>query len=72
MSEPDPDRLDATTPPEEDEGGWVAEYGGLIGVVFVLMLVLGAIYMMERMRHYADLGDCAFTHAPKCAELLKR
>lgn len=75
MSEPDPDRRDATTPPpdeDEPEGGWLAEYGGLIGVVFVLLLVGGAIYMIERMRHYASLGDCAFTHAPQCAELLKR
>lgn len=75
MSEPDPDRIDATTPPpdEADAGeGWLAEYGGLIGVVFVLTLVIGAIYMIERMRHYASLGDCAVTQAPQCAELLKR
>ncbi len=75
MSEPDPDRRQATIPPpdeDEAEGGWLAEYGGLIGVLFVLMLIGGAIYMIERMRHYADLGDCAFTHAPQCAELLKR
>lgn len=71
MSEPDPDRPDTITPPP-DEDGWLSEYGGLIGVVFVLMLVGGAIYMIERMRHYAALGDCAFTHAPQCAELLKR
>lgn len=75
MNEPDTDRPEATTPPSEvddAEHGWFAEYGGLIGVVFVLMLVGGVIYMVERMRHYAALGDCAFTHAPQCAELLKR
>ena len=75
MSEPDPDRDDATgRPPREDdaEGGWLAEHGGLLGVLFVLLLVVGAIFMIERMRHYASLGDCAVTHAPQCAELLRK
>lgn len=74
MSEPDPDRIDDATPPPDgnEDGGWLAEYGGLIGVVFVLLLVVGAIYMIERMRHYASLGDCAVTQAPQCAELLGR
>lgn len=58
MSEHEPD-------PEEPPSN-----RGLIGVVFVVVLILGAVWLMDRMRTYATLGDCAFTHAPQCRELL--
>ncbi|MDB5512268.1 MAG: hypothetical protein JWR08_1751 [Enterovirga sp.] len=50
---------------------WRARYGGLIGVIFVLCLALGAMWMIDRMRVWASVGDCAFTKAPRCRELLK-
>ncbi len=60
MSEPEPD-------PED----WRARYGGLIGVAFAILLALGAIWMIERMRTWAALGDCALTRAPACRALIK-
>jgi hypothetical protein len=60
--------MDEQKPEPED---WRARYGGLIGVVFAILLALGAIWMMERMRTWATLGDCAFTHSPRCRELIK-
>ena len=58
--------------PEPEGPDEPSRYGGLIGVVFVVALALGAMYLVERMRHYATLGDCAFTHAPACRELLDK
>jgi hypothetical protein len=40
--------------------------------VFVIVLALGAMWLVDRMRAWASLGDCAFTHAPQCRELLER
>jgi hypothetical protein len=57
---PDPE------PPNEPRS-----YAGL-GVIFVIVLALGAMYLVNRMRHYAQLGDCAFTRAPVCRELIDR
>ena len=45
---------------------------GLIGVVFVIALIGTAIWLMNRMQTYASLGDCAFTHAPQCRELIDK
>ena len=64
---PEPPGPEPSGPEHED---WRARYGGLIGVVFVVLLALGAIWLIDRMRAYAALGDCAFTHAPRCRELL--
>lgn len=41
------------------------------GVLFVVALTIGAIYLIERMRSSAALAECAFTHAPKCRELIE-
>ena len=60
--------MDERTPEPED---WRARYGGLIGVIFAVCLTLGALWMMERMRTWATLGDCAFTRAPACRALIK-
>jgi hypothetical protein len=60
--------MDEQTPEPED---WRAPYGGLIGGVVAIVLALGAIWMLERMRSWATLGDCAFTHSPRCRELIK-
>jgi hypothetical protein len=43
----------------------------LVGVIFVIVLALGAMYLVNRMRHWAAMGDCAFTHAPACRELIE-
>jgi hypothetical protein len=61
--------MDEQIPEPED---WRARYGGLIGVVFAILLALGAIWMLERMRTWATLGDCAFTHAPACRHLIEK
>ncbi|WP_375461656.1 hypothetical protein [uncultured Enterovirga sp.] len=45
--------------------------GAILGVLFAVALTVGAIYLVERMRHSASLFDCAFTHAPKCRELIQ-
>ena len=55
-----------------DREDWRSRYGGLLGVLFVILLALLAIWLIERMRTYASLGDCAFTHAPQCRQLLDR
>lgn len=55
---------------EHEPEDWRGRYGGLIGVLFVLGLVVGAIWMIERMRAWATLGDCAFTRAPACRALI--
>jgi hypothetical protein len=49
-----------------------SRYGGLIGVLFVLALALGAIYLIERMRHSASLADCMFTRDPACRALIDK
>ena len=59
MSDPDPD--------EEP-----SRHAGLLGVLFVVLLVIGAIYLVERMRHAASLADCAFTRDPACRQMLDR
>lgn len=53
---------------DEPEGGG---YGAVIGVLFAVALTIGALYLVERMRHSASLLDCAFTKAPQCRELLR-
>lgn len=45
--------------------------GALYGVLFAVALTVGALYLMQRMRDSAELFDCAFTHSPKCRELIK-
>lgn len=45
---------------------------GVLGLLFVVLLVVLAIWLMNRMQTYAALGDCAFTHAPQCRELLDK
>ena len=42
----------------------------VLGVVFVILLAVGAMYLVNRMQHWAAMGDCAFTHAPACRELI--
>jgi hypothetical protein len=54
--------------PDEEPSG----YRGLLGVLFVLLLVIGAIYLVERMRHAASLADCMFTRDPACRTLMDR
>jgi hypothetical protein len=44
--------------------------GPVLGVLFAIALTIGAIYLVERMRSSASLLECAFTHAPKCRELI--
>ena len=44
---------------------------GLLGVVFAILLVLGAIWLIDSMRRWAELSDCGFTHAPRCRQLLR-
>jgi hypothetical protein len=44
----------------------------LIGIIFAIVLAVGALYLVNRMRHWAAMGDCAFTHAPACRELIDR
>ena len=61
--------MDEQAPEPED---WRARYGGLIGVVFAIVLALGAIWMIERMRIWATLGDCAFTRTPACRALIDK
>ncbi|NNM72847.1 hypothetical protein [Enterovirga aerilata] len=56
---------------EPEPEDWRARYGGLIGVVFAVFLALAAIWMLERMRSWATLGDCAFTRAPSCRALIR-
>ena len=60
--------MEARGPEPED---WRARYGALIGVIFAVCLALGAIWMIDRMRTWAALGDCAFTRAPSCRALIK-
>ncbi len=56
MSEPEPEK-----PPRDF---------ALVGIVFAIVLAVGALYLVNRMRHWAAMGDCAFTHAPACRELI--
>ena len=44
----------------------------LVGIVFAIVLAVGALYLVNRMRHWAAMGDCAFTHAPACRDLIER
>lgn len=44
---------------------------GLLGVAFAIVLVLGAIWLMNQMQHWAALSNCAFTHAPQCRGLVR-
>jgi membrane-bound ClpP family serine protease len=52
--------------PDQEPSG----HAGLIGVAFVILLVIGTIYLVERMRQSAALADCMFTHAPACRQML--
>lgn len=45
--------------------------GAVLGVLFAIALTIGAIYLMQRMQDSASLLECAFTHNPKCRELIK-
>jgi hypothetical protein len=47
-------------------------HAGLLGILFVILLVGGAIYLVARMRHAASLADCMFTRAPACRQMLDR
>jgi hypothetical protein len=58
MSEQDPQ------PPQRDYA--------VIGIVFAIVLAAGALYLVNRMQHWAAMGDCAFTHAPACRELIEK
>ena len=44
--------------------------GAIFGVLFAVGLTIGAIFLMSRMQQAAALLDCAFTHSPKCRELI--
>ncbi len=56
-------------PGDDDEP---SGHGALLGILFAVALTVGAIYLMERMRHSASVLDCAITRDPKCRELLER
>jgi len=56
--------------PDRDEEP--SRHSGLLGVLFVVVLVIGAIYLVERMRHAASLADCMFTRDPACRQMLDR
>ena len=68
----DDGRVDPTPAPRTDPPGSPPSNRGLIGVVFVIALIGTAIWLMNRMQTYASLGDCAFTHAPQCRELIDK
>jgi membrane-bound ClpP family serine protease len=51
---------------QEDEGAGAA---GLIGVVFVIALVIGAIVLIERVKTSSAQTDCILTHDPRCRAL---
>ena len=56
-------------PPSDDEEA--SGNGAIYGVLFAIALTIGALYLVQRMRDSASLLECAFTHAPKCRELIK-
>ena len=57
--------------PQRDDEGSGSGAGPIIGVVFVIALTIGAVFMIQKMRDAATLADCAFTHAPACRALLQ-
>lgn len=67
------DRGSETEPRErpEPQGEEPERSFALVGVIFVILLAVGAMYLVNRMRHWAAMGDCAFTHAPACRELIE-
>ena len=66
-------KADRDGPPREPGStGAQTSNRGVLGILFVVLLVVLAIWLMNRMQTYASLGDCAFTHAPQCRELLDK
>lgn len=56
---------------ENDQDGEERSGNGAVwGVLFVVALTLGAIFLIQQMRNSASLLECAFTHAPKCRALV--
>jgi hypothetical protein len=57
----EPDRLDGGGgPPERDHA--------LIGVLFVVALVLGIIFLMNRLKTEAGIADCILSRGPNCVK----
>lgn len=54
-------------PPPDGPGS-----GGLLGVLFVVVLVIGAIVLIERLRIAATQTDCLLTRDPRCRSLIDR
>lgn len=44
--------------------------GGVIGVIFVIVLVIGLLVLLDRMKKSAALADCVVTHDPRCRALM--
>lgn len=45
---------------------------GIIGVLFVIALVIGAIVLIERLKTSSAQTDCIITHDPRCRALTDR
>ncbi len=56
--------------PADDEGQESGPgAGGILGVLFVIALVIGAIVLIERVKTSSAQTDCILTHDPRCREL---
>lgn len=45
---------------------------GLLGVLFVIALVVGAIFLIERVKTSSAQTDCILTHDPRCRSLVDK
>jgi membrane-bound ClpP family serine protease len=55
--------------PDDEHGNEGAGAGGIIGVLFVIALVIGAIVLIERVKTSSAQTDCILTHDPRCRAL---
>lgn len=53
----------------DDEG---PGHAGIVGVLFVIALVIGAIVLIERLKTSSAQTDCIITHDPRCRALTDR
>lgn len=53
-----------------DEGG--PGSAGIVGVLFVIALVIGAIVLIERVKTSSAQTDCILTHDPRCRTLVDK
>jgi hypothetical protein len=58
-----------TGPPDQEEDDSGSRRAALLKLVFILVLVVGGLFLVRVLRHMSQIQDCAMSGRTNCAPI---